>query len=410
MLKQKNKSKGFTMVEIIVVLAVAGVLAALVTPNILAKITAQKQRVAVEECTQAVAAANQLLSDHTTFDVADFGPAAPNSLETVKKLAGVDGVVRYAEVANRQIVHLCYTRGSDSVMYCRYFDDVTGNEHNHNFQIDCDGSFDDGVAHNELYTFTAGGAGLYVTDPHLYWDDGSNSSFPEEWTTRPTEATESTTETTTKNTENSTEPTTKSPLDPNKDYSSNKSFYDRALEYICNAYNNWRVTKDFGEFTMPSDADEKTQYNQASYYVYKYEGKYYIIQQNALRIKLQHSDVGDLSDYLRDGITPEQLDAALGPNNVIQQSVANCIRNSNGNNVFEFEVNDDTIIQRKTSAEDGTKLVVDSKGVTREPATGDVFYSTSSGNLEVYVGSGSVLNGRVGWFKFGNANVTNPNA
>ncbi len=169
-LKFRGNTKGFTLVELIVIISIMGFLAAIITPNILTRIARQKKYKAVEACKQAVSAANQLYDDSVVYKNTFTADAIAQS-------AGLKGNVKVA-VVNGEIVHLFYKDGNESVLYCRYYDEVDGTHHTHDYgqgytnPYICDGT-DVLPAHTELYNY------IDDTEAINYYENDIDDVLPE---------------------------------------------------------------------------------------------------------------------------------------------------------------------------------------------------------------------------------------
>jgi competence protein ComGC len=227
-LKFRGNTKGFTLIELIVIMCIMGFLAAIITPNILTRIARQKKYKAVEACKQAVSAANQLYDEALVYK-------SKFTADAIVERAGLTGDVK-VEVVNDEIVHLFYKNGNESVLYCRYYDEVdSSGSHVHNFgsaytdPYVCDGT-DTLPAHEELYNYIddMDAANYYadnVADVLPEFGTDSNIEFETETTTAGTTPTSSDDSGETTTSDGSSEPTTSSNaskpfvFDPNVDYS-----------------------------------------------------------------------------------------------------------------------------------------------------------------------------------------------
>ena len=112
----KKRTAGFTLVEVIVVLVLLAILAALFVPSLVGYIDKAKKSAVISECRLTVAAAQTLYSER----YADGG--TPTETE-ITDLAEVKGTVSDVETnAQNAVLHLTYTSDGISVTYCRDYE------------------------------------------------------------------------------------------------------------------------------------------------------------------------------------------------------------------------------------------------------------------------------------------------
>jgi prepilin-type N-terminal cleavage/methylation domain-containing protein len=111
----KHGNKGFTLVELIVVLAIIAILAAVAVPQFDGYITAAKKSGAILECRNAVTAAQALYTEN--YDNPDSVTPAD-----IKAMANVSGEVSGIELYRSEPVHLTYITDEWDVAYCRDFE------------------------------------------------------------------------------------------------------------------------------------------------------------------------------------------------------------------------------------------------------------------------------------------------
>lgn len=111
-MKRLGNKQGFTLVEIIVVLVILAILAAVFIPSLTGYIR-KSQRAAVQaECRMAVIAAQTLYSESLGAEV---------TVDSIKALSEVTGEISGVEIAGdgASIEHLTYTKNGISCTYCR---------------------------------------------------------------------------------------------------------------------------------------------------------------------------------------------------------------------------------------------------------------------------------------------------
>lgn len=122
-MKQENKNKGFTLVEMIVVIVIIGILLAILVPGLFKYIKKAKDQQALIECRAVVTAAQAEaleLSGKNKFIPYEF--TTPNFLTKICSEAGVTGSVTYginfSESPDTEISYLEYkTKGDIIVAY-----------------------------------------------------------------------------------------------------------------------------------------------------------------------------------------------------------------------------------------------------------------------------------------------------
>ena len=89
-LNKRRKSKGFTLIEIIAVIAIIGILSAAILPNVNGYIKEAKKVKVVDQCRKVVMAAESYKLRYKTLE----------GNITVKSMQGKDGVAKYLDEAN----------------------------------------------------------------------------------------------------------------------------------------------------------------------------------------------------------------------------------------------------------------------------------------------------------------------
>lgn len=113
-------NKGFTLIEVIVTIAILSILAALLIPTFSGLIEAADEKRAIMECRNTVNAANTLLIDN--FENPNL---VTNS--AIKERAKLNGELISWEKTQDNIIHLQITTGQWTVTYCNDYE--TCNQH-----------------------------------------------------------------------------------------------------------------------------------------------------------------------------------------------------------------------------------------------------------------------------------------
>lgn len=119
----ENKKKGFTLVELIVVLVILAILAALLIPALTGYIDKAKNKSLLAETRQTVMAAQTLVDE--AYAKADIGADTVKingetgtvKVSEIQALAEVDGTIGAVEVTNGKITSLAYTKSGKTCTY-----------------------------------------------------------------------------------------------------------------------------------------------------------------------------------------------------------------------------------------------------------------------------------------------------
>jgi len=110
-----KNNKGFTLVELIVILAIIAILTAVALPRFEGYADMAKQQSAILECRNAVTAAQALY-------IENYENPANVTTDEIRAMANVSGQISGIELSGGEPVHLVYTTDEWTVTYCRDFE------------------------------------------------------------------------------------------------------------------------------------------------------------------------------------------------------------------------------------------------------------------------------------------------
>lgn len=114
----KLNKNGFTLVEVIVVLVILAILAAILIPSLTGYIDKANEKVSIAECRSAVLAAQTLASEGYGSGTTYNGAATAAQISAVVTLSEVPGTINSITYANNKVTVLYYTAVSGKI--CKY--------------------------------------------------------------------------------------------------------------------------------------------------------------------------------------------------------------------------------------------------------------------------------------------------
>ncbi len=119
---KENRKKGFTLVELIVVLVILAILAALLVPALTGYIDKAKEKQIIAETRQCVMAAQTIADEQYALETADIAGYITTNATDVTDLADVAGAISAVTVdPDGHVTALTYTDsgGNDSCTYTK---------------------------------------------------------------------------------------------------------------------------------------------------------------------------------------------------------------------------------------------------------------------------------------------------
>ena len=116
--RKPNNKKGFTLVEIIVVLVILAILAAILIPSMVGYINKAQKKAAISEARSVTLAAQTVVSDnYKTYAGATAATMGEDDAAEVKTLSEVTGTIGDITVASDKVQKFTYTSGDFTVTY-----------------------------------------------------------------------------------------------------------------------------------------------------------------------------------------------------------------------------------------------------------------------------------------------------
>lgn len=118
---KKNDKKGFTLVELIVVLVILAILAALLIPALTGYIDKAKEKQIIAETRQAVMAAQTLVDEEYAKTGKNLADNDATFIANTKKLAEVGGTIKTLKVSKGIVIEVTYENAGKA---CKYTNDA----------------------------------------------------------------------------------------------------------------------------------------------------------------------------------------------------------------------------------------------------------------------------------------------
>lgn len=115
-MKKITSNKGFTLIEIMVVLVILSIMGSIFIPAMSGYIELENQKQAIGECASVVASAQTLIAQREELGLSGDN-LIPETSEMLE-MAGVDGAVSVDEIKDGRLAHLRFTGDTYTVGYC----------------------------------------------------------------------------------------------------------------------------------------------------------------------------------------------------------------------------------------------------------------------------------------------------
>lgn len=128
-------NKGFTLVEVIVVLVVVAILAGIGVPTLVGYIASSNNKAMIADCKTCVAVAHILKSEENIADMSTISLATNALSKRVTETAEVDGNITRIEFEGDTVLHLAYSHKDKSVVFCLRFATCPNSLHQDSFNF-----------------------------------------------------------------------------------------------------------------------------------------------------------------------------------------------------------------------------------------------------------------------------------
>lgn len=175
----KNKKRGFTLVEVIVVLVILAILAAVLIPSLTGYIDKARKNAIKAECRSCVTAAQTLSSE--AYGV-NGSVTIPQSAD-IQTLAEVKGSVDSVELDGKTalVLHLTYTNSGLTVTYCAYPDTCADHDETFTFAASQGGGSGSGGSSAGTVTVTDSAGKTYTLSATGNWADIKSQITGDGW-------------------------------------------------------------------------------------------------------------------------------------------------------------------------------------------------------------------------------------